>query len=245
MTTTFTWNELKKLVVIDHEIGELKKSLKKAEGTLSSAQSAYKKEVEQQKNIELAARAIQKEIDRYELDSKDLREQATKKREKLKQALSPKESAALEHELHTLQCTIDRLETQLMTLLEQQEVIQKTIQSHTQHLTRITTDLAALQSQTALNEQKVQEQLGALTKAWDEQLPLVPLELCTNYLNLRSRIPNAVVPVVSNSCSGCYIELLAQDMHSLSTRTVMQCRGCFRFLFIPDATTVQLPATAL
>lgn len=241
MTTAFTWHELKKLVVIDHHRNELLKSIKKNEAAVLASANVHTKLVEQLHACQHSLRTIQKEIDRLELSSKDVRAQLIKKKNQLAGAMSEKETIALEHEQTTLRNTLGEIDTQSMTLLEQQEALQTTLTSLEARVADSEKTHHALVAATEVTIAHAKNDIAGVDATWHEQLVLVPLELRTNYLNLRSRIPNPVVPVMGTSCSGCHMELLTQDVHSLSTRTVIQCRGCYRFLFVPDATTP--PAT--
>jgi predicted nucleic acid-binding Zn-ribbon protein len=243
MTTAFAWTELKKLVVIDHEISEIKKIYKQSESKAKIAQSAHTALIDQQKAIEAAAHTIQKELALLELSHKDLKNQLKRKKELILSAMNAKETTALEHEITTLTSNLHTLDDKSMQLLDQQDIIQRTLQSHMQHIAHSSAALSVLSNDTHILKEKTDIEIAALTEQWQQQLLLVPSELRENYLNLRSRITNPVVALQGQSCSGCCIELLAQDMHSLSTRTVIQCRGCYRFLFIPDATTKPLLAT--
>jgi predicted nucleic acid-binding Zn-ribbon protein len=243
MTTAFAWTELKKLVVIDHEISEIQKIYKRAESKAKTIQSAHAALIEQKKAIEVAAHAIQKELNMLELSHKDLNAQLKKKQSFLLSAVHAKETVALEHEIATLQSNRTALDEKSMQLLEQQEILNQTLHSHTAHITQSLAAVSHATQELDLLKQSTDAAIAHRTTAWQEQLLNVPLELRDNYLNLRTRIQNPVVALNGQSCSGCCIELLAQDMHSLSTRTVIQCRGCYRFLFIPDATTSSLTAS--
>jgi len=243
MTTAFAWTELKKLVVIDHKISEVQKIYKRAESKAKTAQSARTALIEQKAAIEATAHAIQKELNMLELSHKDLNAQLKKKQSFLLSAASAKESTALEHEIGTIQQSLGALDDKSMQLLEQQEILVRTLESHVARINESMQNMATVVEDTQALKKKTDHETTELKALWQEQLLLVPIELRENYLNLRTRIINPVVALNGQSCSGCCIELLAQDMQSLSARTVIQCRGCYRFLFIPDSTTASLASS--
>ncbi|MDQ5891085.1 MAG: uncharacterized protein QG604_959 [Candidatus Dependentiae bacterium] len=240
MTAAFVWNELKKMVVIDHEISQLRKATKKEQDQLTLAHTAHQKKVTALHEAELVIRTLQKEIDRGELSTKELRSQLQRKKNQLSSLISTKERLALEHEICKAEADLDALDTGLMTLLEQQELVKATLKKIKDEVAVSEQAIASLKKCTEDKCHECLEHIANLEHQWEALLPLVPENLRTEYLQLKSRIANPAVPVVSNSCGACFMSLLGQEVMSLSTRSVIRCRNCFRFLYMPDATTESL-----
>lgn len=66
----------------------------------------------------------------------------------------------------------------------------------------------------------------------------VPAEWLEKYALMRSQVTDPVVPVVDGSCSACFYRVLDQDMVMLRRKKLLQCKDCYRFLYIesPDTT---------
>jgi len=237
MTTSFVWNELKKMVVIDHEISRIRKIISKEQEAAATARITHQKKLEVFASTEQAVRALQKQLDQCELSIKDLRTQLHRKEEQQARLAGAKEREAIQHEIEKLTKEIDTAETVAMTTLEQQELVKTALEKLKEEvaLSQENTTTACLCS-----ESKCQEHLAHITlleKEWTDLLPQVPEALRKEYLQLRQRMANPAVPIVDNTCSACFTTLLGQEVMSLSTRTVIRCRSCYRFLYVADATT--------
>ena len=64
---------------------------------------------------------------------------------------------------------------------------------------------------------------------------LVPHEWLEKYEMMRSRVADPVVQVTQNSCGACYQMLTNQDLVRARHGALMQCKKCFRLLYIPES----------
>lgn len=80
---------------------------------------------------------------------------------------------------------------------------------------------------TTLIEQKKRERVELLT-------PIAP-EWLASYEQLKGKIQNPMVPVESDACSYCCYQLPQPQLSALRRRALLQCKGCFRFLYLPSA----------
>jgi predicted nucleic acid-binding Zn-ribbon protein len=48
---------------------------------------------------------------------------------------------------------------------------------------------------------------------------------------MRTRTADPVVPVLDGSCSACFHYLTEQDLLLIKKNKLMQCKGCYRFLY--------------
>ncbi len=62
----------------------------------------------------------------------------------------------------------------------------------------------------------------------------VPAEWLEKYASMRSRVPDPVVPVINGHCSACVYKVSDQDMLMLSRNKLLQCKDCYRFLYLPS-----------
>lgn len=237
MTTSFIWHDLKQLMIIDYRINQLRMSISKEHTGLEIAQTTLKKKAELVAQTEATLRAAQKEIDRAELSSKDLKVQIQRKNLQLAGIMNNKERIALEHELAKLATTFDDIDTALMRTLEQFDVIKASLDTQKVELTGEVEKVATLQKATTKKSAAKETEIKSLESQWTNTLEAVPLQLRSDYIQLKKRVANPAVPIVADSCSACFLNLLQNESSHLSTRSVIKCRGCFRFLYVPDATT--------
>jgi len=234
MTTRYMWSELKKLVIIDQRINKLKKQF---------AALRKKQKTEQAKLPELEtviadlatkSRNAQKLIDKYELDLKQLKTEEEQKKDLLEKTTRPKEYMALEKELAALETSVSEREEKLIKLWDERDAL---VDQHTTQEAALTEEKARLKDLVVSIEKEkdeIEKQLPALEAKWNEQSKHVPPELCKSYAEIRDRVDNPIVPIVSNSCSICFNALLYQDLSALSKQSIIRCRGCYRFLFLSE-----------
>lgn len=63
---------------------------------------------------------------------------------------------------------------------------------------------------------------------------LVPVEWLEKYEMMRSRVADPVVQVTQDSCGACYQMLTSQDLVRARRGALIQCRKCFRLLYLPE-----------
>lgn len=63
---------------------------------------------------------------------------------------------------------------------------------------------------------------------------LVPAEWLEKYEMMRSRVADPVVQVTQDSCGACYQLLTSQDLVRAKRGALIQCRKCFRLLYLPE-----------
>lgn len=240
MTTKFVWSELKKLVVIDHEINQIRKKITAEEQQLESLRAPLVT-IEADRDAHAnTAREAKKRIDTLELSVRRFRDEQTKKKAVLDTLTQPSQYHAMERELAELERNIVGLETQMLSVMEAQEEAQRAHDAAVKHYQAAEQELATAQAEISATISEQKEEMVVLEKKWEAQASHVPTDLSKGYTEIRARVPNPVVPVVSSSCSACFYNLLYQDTIAMNQQTVIRCRGCYRFLFIPDATTETL-----
>jgi predicted nucleic acid-binding Zn-ribbon protein len=74
------------------------------------------------------------------------------------------------------------------------------------------------------------ENLRVAREKLEEQ---VPPQLLGRYRRLLERSGRAVVPVVANSCTGCFSAIPHSFVSSTHADQVLQCEACGRILFWP------------
>ena len=231
MTTKFSWNELKKLVVLDHEINQLKKTVQSDQEILESIKKPLAIIEQNKEKQALLIKEAQKQIDSLELCLAQLKQDQSHKNELLTTLSHPKEYDALEHERNQIEQSITEVEDKILAQLEIQEVAEKELAQAVNAYKDA--EIAAIEKTQEIQQalSGYNDQISSLQVQWNEQLTCVPSELMHGYTEIRSRVPNPVVPVVASSCSACFYRLLHQDDVALTTRSVIRCRGCYRFLF--------------
>ena len=235
MTQRFVWQELKKLVDVDHQIISLRKKSHESLSEIEAAQQDLPKIEKCIAEKKALLHVITKQIHQEELVVSDLKAQDEHKKVILEKSRNPREYSALEKELEVVERDIDRRENILISLFdkqsEAQQVLEESKSKHVAAQKKITDLLASKKDEIAAYEDSIAEKEAA----WEVLFSGVPEELGKVYREIRSRIPDPVVPIISGSCSCCFSSLLPTDVRALTKKSIIRCSGCYRFLFIPDA----------
>lgn len=75
--------------------------------------------------------------------------------------------------------------------------------------------------------------LDDLKKAQEEIESKIDPRLANLYRRLKGRFGHAVVPVVSNLCTGCFASIPSSFVSKTNTDKVQQCENCGRILYWP------------
>lgn len=242
MSVRYVWNELRKLVDIDHHITTHTAAIAvctQEAAALRARKPSIEEAVEKSKT---ALHAAQKELGLLELSLRDIRDQDKKKQRLLEQSSNPREYTALEHECATLARKIDVLEEKVCDELDTIKTHQAAYDAALAARECLNTALKEQECKTDTCTREHREALETLAKEWDTQAALVPEQLCKAYRDIRGRVPNPVVAIIAKSCSVCFTALLPHEAQSLTTHTVIRCRGCYRFLFLEHTPTPEEPA---
>ena len=55
------------------------------------------------------------------------------------------------------------------------------------------------------------------------------------YERMKGRVYDPVVPMSQDSCSVCFYGLTPRDLQMLKQNGLLQCKDCFRLLYLEDA----------
>lgn len=147
---------------------------------------------------------------------------------------APKEYSALEKELANLERSLGTITSEQVNLLEKKEKLEGELKKIEASIVSENDRLSEMESVGGNKHSSLSKKLDELEASWAEQKKEVPNELGASYLEIRNRVEDPVVPVIAQSCSSCFYSLLHQDIVSLTKKTIIRCRGCYRFLFVPE-----------
>ena len=77
------------------------------------------------------------------------------------------------------------------------------------------------------------EGLDGLKKAHDELVAQIDPRYVSLYRRLKGKFGHAVVPVVSNLCTGCFASIPSSFVSKTNAGKMQQCESCGRILYWP------------
>ena len=220
----------KDLITIERDIV---KNRKKIENVLSDL-SRENDEFDDTRSLKIESK---KAVDEKELYMKVLDDKESQLKQKIDSISNQKEYKALQREHDQLK--EDRLaqEQILLQLWNKFEVIDKSYASkqlaHTEKVKELEEEIASIQAST----KKLTSDLKALEKQREEKQEDVPEEWLDIYVNMKGRVEDPVAPVISESCNACFYMVTASDMQRLKRNELLQCRECYRLLYLDGVAT--------
>lgn len=223
------------LVEVDQKINTLNKSIKALEQENAANKQADEAHRAVLEKIKQKLHDMQKEVDSKELEMKTLDMQEADKKKRLETVANHKEYSSIKGEIDVLKKAQHALEEGLMQAWNQLETAKKELESGSNQYEQ---QHQKTQEQIAASTAKIAEvhsQIDALMGERLEKEKAVPAEWLEKYAVMRARVSDPVVQVIDGSCSACFYKIPPQDMQSLARRKLVQCKDCFRLLYLPEA----------
>lgn len=222
------------LIQFDQETMNLNKKVAQLTRELDSLQEQQKNLTGQLETMHDALFSARKEVDAKELEMKELDQQEKEQKKRLDKAKNEKEYRSSKAEIEMLKSKQTELEVQLVGVWHKLEQAEK---GHTKQKEEVEKEHAALQvglkeTQEALVQ--TNKDIERQTKERKEKSAGVPEEWLEQYASMADRVTDPAVPVEQESCSACFHMLSSEDMILLSRNKLLQCKGCYRFLYLPE-----------
>lgn len=207
----------KEIQTLIQEISHLDKVLLDYAGQLQAGQTKIK--------------TLKKEVENKEHQMKDFDEQERKSKERLAGVKNDREHQAIKEEINRLKKKQHDYESTLMIAWNSLESLEKEMHKHEQELLE---KQGAVQALLDAKKSRINQLEKLLQSTQPERLTKekqVPQEWMEKYSRMRNCVPNPVVPVVNGSCTACFYSIPHQDFLSVLDHQLIECKGCYRFLY--------------
>lgn len=174
-------------------------------------------------------------VDEKELEMKVLDDLERDKKRKLDHVSSPREYQVLTSEINTLKKQQHDLEETVLSAWHNLESAKRAFQDLNKNIEEKKAALADSKNNLLQQSQTVKLNLENRERERSSYLSAVPEEWLEKYRAMRERVSDPVVPVQYDSCSACFSTILEKDLALLRKRALLQCKTCFRFLYLPEA----------
>lgn len=174
----------------------------------------------------------QKNVNTLELHMKELEEQLQTKKNKLDTVSNAKEYQSINTEINTIRQEQHELEQELVSVWHALETTQR---MHDQKLKSYQEQLQGLSESQEKTDQVIDQIHAQMQEKERERVSLeqkVPAEWLEKYAMMRARVVDPIVPVFDGNCSACFYAMTGQDMQELYRNKLLQCRGCYRFVYL-------------
>lgn len=223
------------LVEVDQKINSLNNQIAAHRKKIADLGQESQSHLLSHEKIKEKYELTRKEVDAKELEMKILDQQESEKKVKLDQVANHREYQSIKAEIDLLKKSQHDLEESLISIWNQLENTKKELDAsaiaHQQQDVQIKQQIE--QNETQINQ--ITDQIDELLKVRVELDQNMPVEWLEKYSIMRARVSDPVVPVLDGSCSACFYKVSAQDMQDLKRRKLVQCKDCYRLLYLQEA----------
>lgn len=238
MNRSQSFNALIDLVKLDTFIQSQQEVLEKLfhdEKNLIIQQQSLEKSVAELKHAVVLAK---KRVDTVELVMKELDDQEKNKKRNIDQLTGYKEYKSLQIEINNLH---EDQRNQEQTVIDAWSAFDLAEGRYMQQLPLMQEKIEKVCSEIALCREKqllLQKEIVMQQEERPAKQHIVPHEWMEKYILMQSRVKNPVVPVEFGSCTACFYQLTPTDMQLTKKGSLVQCKSCFRLLYVPDVMQV-------
>ncbi len=143
---------------------------------------------------------------------------------------SPTQLAALETEMACVKSDKDRLETELLELLDQVSLLEAECAQQLARVEHAQQDLKSRENEVSQRLERIRESLLGLRRTRSELVTGLPDHTVALYSKLRAAKGTAVAMVESGTCGGCKMGLPDHKLRALAKEELDRCPNCGRIL---------------
>ncbi len=213
---------------ISGRLSDLAREEERLQARLAEVDQALAHRKEEHKKLRLVAQERTAEVDATDAKIREYQK-------KLDHDIVPyKEMEFLREQVELLRAKLDQLSEEALRLMEAvEEDTKKLTQDEASYRERRELLGSEIQ-QLGKKREAIQREGEGLEARRQELVAQLPAQLRQHYERLRARLPNPVVYVDGQTCSGCHLKLSEATLLKLHEgREVVTCEHCSRFLVGP------------
>jgi predicted nucleic acid-binding Zn-ribbon protein len=227
---------LKRVQSLKNKINELEASQERRK------LDVQKKKVQIEKGKALAEKkheekiAVQKEIDKKELDLKSNEGKITKYNVQLNSIKTNKEYSTLISEIGSKKADMSILEDEILNTMSRLEIANQEYEKVTKELRNEEESLNDLIKSVDADIKEADIEIEKIKNEQKKYIDLLDEHSLKNYNRLSNiKGGNAIVPVIGNVCGGCSMNVTTQTLNELmGGEDLVFCRSCSRILYLDE-----------
>jgi hypothetical protein len=220
---------------IDLAVGKLIAEKRAAEQEKTDKESSLKKLLAELLKLEALKNQTQAEYSKEEGDLKYQQEKLNDRRKALFNLSNQKAQIAAGREIDAAQRQLNLREESLLNILAKIEDINKQVAPLKSAAQKLEREIQEISEGLKIRLTRIEEDSKAKSIERATLAAEIPAEFLKKYEGVtRKNSLDPVVPIVGNSCSGCYIKLVPQVALKVAKGPgPVQCPGCSRILYLP------------
>ncbi|EKD48517.1 MAG: hypothetical protein ACD_64C00269G0002 [uncultured bacterium] len=223
------------LISLDQQIRTIHQKITTLTQETETHLSEKKKIVDRLEQFKQHVHDLKKVVHEKELSIKAIDALEKQKKAQLDNFKSAKEYQPLKKEIDRLKQEQHDTEASLMAIWNKLEGAQKELDeqkaSYSSKIEELHTAIAQQHDQIA----QLQTELTRKKSERPSKEAGIPQEWLDKYTHMRMRVEDPVISLLDDNCSACYYTVANQELIRLKRRAIVQCKGCFRLLYMKEA----------
>jgi predicted nucleic acid-binding Zn-ribbon protein len=174
---------------------------------------------------------MQKQVNQHEFSMKELDNNLQKQKELLDQVSNQKEYNAVKNSIAQIKQEQHDYETILIDEWNKLDHIKQAVEKKQTKLAQETLEIKMQIQEKKAELNKLELELATQIEKRELLLKNLPAEWLEKYEAMYTKVNNPIVQLLNNSCGACFQEVTAQVISELKHNKLVQCKGCYRFLF--------------
>ena len=226
--------ELLAVQEIDKSLASLVQKKEALPAELEAFNEAVKMEEAKKKSLEEENLNLVKERRQEERDLEAKNETRKKFQDQLYQVKTNKEYSALMGEINNIRNEIEKLEEEILVLMEKSDEVEKKLASGNDLIREKQEQLEEARKSNEEETARINGKLQEWEKKREEKVAHIPAELLSRYERIRrGRNGLGLVLVKNNACQGCFMELPPQVISEIKLgQRLIVCENCNRLLYL-------------
>jgi len=223
------------LAKFDQTVIALEKDIKKLQQEVDELEQQKAKIAAYVEQAKQQWQSVKKDVDAKELAMRELDQADAEKKQKLENVKSHKEYGAIAVEIAEIKEQQTVVE---QGLVERWSALEASKRAYEAAQKKAEQDLVAVHEAIAKKQETMAQERATLTEHREQRAVKtqgIPEDWLEKYTAMRTNVADPVVPVVDGNCSACFYKVIGQDMILLGKNKLLQCKDCYRFLYIPQA----------
>ncbi len=224
-------NSFIKLANFDQSLNEVRVNIKKSTLDINTLNQSLAELEALTVLIKQDFHNLQKQVNLHELKMQELDANLQTQKALLDQVANQREYNAVKNSIAQIKQEQHNYETILIDEWNKLDHAKHALEIRQTNLAQEISDIK-MQIPEKINDlAKLELELQTQLEKREELLKNLPAEWLEKYEAMYTRVSNPIVQLLDNACGACFQEVTAQVVSELKHNKLVQCKGCYRFLF--------------
>ena len=239
MPSTSIRDQIKKLVdlqKLDKEIYDLNQDKAQKPKAVAALQESFEASKTHLKSLEEKLKRVQLDRNQKELELKEKETAIEKTNAQLSGLKTNREYTAKVTEIETLKADKSIVEEKILEFYDQADAVKKEIDDENKKVAEEEKKFLAAKKILEDDVKLIDDRLHVLESQRNQIVPDVDKDHLKRYEKLlKHKEGMAIVPILNNSCGGCYMNITQQMVNEMKMHAqLINCEMCARILYLED-----------